>query len=60
MTKLLTAICFDLEGKAYKYRRLINKPVSLAKFETFCKTKNIKYINYYDRETKRYIRRSNI
>jgi hypothetical protein len=60
MTKFFTAICFDHLGKPYKYRKIQNKPYQLQKFEDFCRSKNIKYINYYDRETKLYIKRANL
>lgn len=60
MTKLLTAICFDKLGKAYKYRRLQNKETHIKRFESFCRTKNIDYINYYDKETRAYLRRQKL
>lgn len=60
MTKLLTAICFDFNNKAYKYRRIQNKDSSINRFESFCRTKSIKYVNYYDKETRRFLRQKKI
>jgi len=58
--KLLTAICFDLDNKAYKYRRIQNNTRSLNNFESFARTKSIKYINYYDRDTKLFLRQQKL
>lgn len=50
-----TAIAFDGSGKAYKYRNI--KTNNVFKFQEFCKTKNIKYINYYCKKTKSFVSR---
>ena len=60
MTKLFTAIGFDATGKAFKYRRILNRERNLKNFESFARTKNIIYVNYYDRETKNFVMRKNI
>jgi len=52
---MLTAICFDSNNKAFKYRRIINKLGSVENFEKFLRTKNIIYVNYYDLQTKKFI-----
>ena len=60
MTKLFTAICFDNLVKAYKYRRILNRERNLKNFESFARSKGIIYVNYYDRETQKFIMRKNI
>lgn len=60
MEKLLTAICFDKNNKAYKYRRIINRLGSVDNFEKFLRTKNIIYVNYYDKESKKFIRQKRL
>jgi hypothetical protein len=55
MEKLLTAICFNDKNKAFKYRKIINRLGTVDKFETFLKSKNIVYINYYDSVTKKFL-----
>ena len=56
MEKLLTAICFNQDNKAFKYRRIINRLGSIENFENFLRSKNIIYVNYYDKETKKFIK----
>jgi hypothetical protein len=55
MEKLITAIAFNKENKAYKYRRIINRLGTVEKFENFLRSKNIVYVNYYDKETRKFI-----
>lgn len=52
--KKITAICFG--GKVFKYH-IRDKPADITSFETFVRKKGVAYINYYDAETKRYLRR---
>jgi hypothetical protein len=54
--KIFVAICLTPEKKAYKYR-MMNTQRSLSSFERFAKTLNIEYINYYEKETRRFVRR---
>lgn len=49
-----TAICFDRNGKAYKYRNIKNNKFIEFQSKQFIKDKNIVYINYYDAKTKQY------
>ena len=49
-----TAICFDRNGKAYKYRNIKNNMFIEFQNKQFIKDKNIVYINYYDSKTKEY------
>ena len=58
MLNYYTAICFDNTGKALKYRNI--KKNSVNKFEEFCKTKNVVYVNYYDKKTKQFVLRQYI
>lgn len=58
MVQYYTALCVDSNGKWFKYRNI--KPSKTLQFETFCKLKGIRYINYYDKKTKEYIRRTYI
>lgn len=55
--KKITAICFG--GKVFKYN-IRDKPADIASFESFVKKKGVEYINYYDAETKQYLRRQYI
>ena len=57
MHKFFTAIGFDGSGKAYKYRNIQNKPISLQRFESFCQGKGINYVNYYCKVSRRFIMR---
>ena len=50
-----TALCVDNNGKWMKYRNI--KQEKTNTFEKFCKLKNVRYINYYDKQTKMYIKR---
>lgn len=55
MTNYFTALCVDNNGKWMKYRNI--KQDKTNTFEQFCKLKNVRYINYYDKQTKAYIKR---
>lgn len=55
--KKITAICFG--GKVFKYH-IQNKPNDILRFEIFIKKKGVKYVNYYDTESKEYINRKYI
>lgn len=56
MTKNLTAICFDFNGHVRKYR-LRNKNIEIENFEKFLSGYSFKYINYYDKENKKFLYR---
>jgi hypothetical protein len=47
-----TAICFDRQGKAYKYRDILFSKILEFQSKKFLHDKNIIYINYYDKKTK--------
>ena len=56
--KKLIAICFDQQGKAYKYKyKLIENSKALQSFEKFCNGRKYKYINYYNKETGVFVKR---
>ena len=59
MTKKIIAIGVSADKKFYKYR-LYNSPRSINSFERFAKTLNIQYVNYYDKETRAFIKRVKI
>lgn len=59
MSKKLIAIAFTQDKTALKYR-LQNTPRSLSSFEKFVSTKGAIYVNYYDKETRVFIRRAKI
>jgi hypothetical protein len=50
-----TAICIDNIGKAYKYRNI--KKSNFDNFEKFVGAKNIIYINYYEKQSKKFSHR---
>jgi hypothetical protein len=59
MTKKIIAIGITPEKTAYKYR-LQNTPRSISSFEKFIAKKGVEYVNYYDKETRAFIRRARI
>ena len=59
MTKKIIAIGITPEKTAYKYR-LQNTPRSISSFEKFITKKGVEYVNYYDKETRAFIRRARI
>ena len=59
MTKKIIAIAFTADKTALKYR-LQNTPRSISSFERFILTKGAEYVNYYDKETRAFIRRARI
>jgi ABC-type ATPase with predicted acetyltransferase domain len=54
LAKKITAICFG--DIVYKYH-IVDTPAQIIKFEAFIKKKGVKYVNYYDANTKKYLRR---
>ena len=52
--KYFTAIFFDDQKKAYKYRNIKNDKRSLESFTTFALRKKAKQINFYDTVTKNF------
>lgn len=56
-TQKITAICFG--NTVFKYH-VSNKTNDIISFETFIKKKGVKYINYYDYTTKKYLFRKYI
>jgi hypothetical protein len=50
--KYFTAIFFDDNKKAYKYRNIKNNEKSLQSFTTFALTKKATQINFYNSATK--------
>jgi hypothetical protein len=55
MEHYYTALCCDNFGKWYKYRMIRKSKTN--QFEDFAKTKQIRYINYYDKSTKLFVKR---
>lgn len=55
----LTAICFDFQNKAYKYRNIKNNDRQKTAFEKYCASKEIAYINYYGKESRKFLYRVN-
>lgn len=51
-TKYFTAIFFDQNKKAYKYRNIKNVDGSIKAFTAFALTKKATQINFYDQDTK--------
>jgi len=51
-TKYFTAIFFDKNKKAYKYRNIKNDQKSMESFTRFALTKKAEQINFYDKATK--------
>jgi len=51
-TKYFTAIFFDQNKKAYKYRNIKNDQKSMEAFTRFALTKKAEQINFYDKSTK--------
>ena len=59
--KYLTAILFDASGKPYKYHNIKDSLFHKEKFLKFAKSEhNGVYVNWYDKESKQFIERSNI
>ena len=53
-TKYFTAIFFDGQKNAYKYRNIQNNERSLKSFTGFALTKKAVEINFYDKATKKF------
>lgn len=56
MLDYYTAIGFDRNGKAFKYRNISRN--NMAKFEEFLKRRSIVYVNYYNKKTREYSHRN--
>jgi len=56
-TKFFTIIFFNNEKKAFKYRNIQNNQVSISKFILFAITKNVVEMNFYDKNTKKFIKK---
>lgn len=52
----LLAICYDKKNKEFRYRRIFTQMGSLENFENYCKQKNFIFINYYDKQTNKFIK----
>ena len=52
--KFFTAIFFDDQKKAYKYRNIKNNQKSIQSFTTFALSKKAVEINYYCKDTKKF------
>lgn len=59
MSKKIIAIAITPDKQALKYR-LYNTPRAINSFERFIATKNAEYVNYYDKDTRAFIRRAMI
>jgi hypothetical protein len=55
--KYFTAIFFDADKKPYKYRNIKNTEKDLQSFVRFAFTKNAKEINFYEKETKNFVKK---
>ena len=55
MNKYLTALCCDNFGKWKKYRNIASNKTD--QFEKFAKQIGVRYINYYDKISKQYVKR---
>jgi hypothetical protein len=55
MTNLL-AICYDKKNKEYRYKRIFAHIGSIENFENYCKQKKFIFINYYNRDTNKFIK----
>jgi len=60
MAKYFTAIFFDADGNAYKYRNIRNTEHSLRKFIQFARNKNAVEINFYDKKTREFIHKERL
>jgi hypothetical protein len=59
--KKLIAICFDAEKKAYKYQyKLIKNSKGILSFEQFCRRRGFIYVNYYEKDTGQFYKRTNL
>jgi hypothetical protein len=56
-TKYFTAIFFDADKKPYKYRNIKNTEKDLKTFVGFAFTKGAKEINFYEKETKNFVKK---
>ena len=52
----LVAICYDSKNKEFRYRRIFTQLGSIENFENYCKQKKFIFINYYDKESKKFLR----
>jgi len=56
-TKFFTIIFFNNEKKPFKYRNIKNNQLSISKFILFAITKNVVEMNFYDKNTKKFIKK---
>ena len=55
MNNYYTALCCDNFGGWKKYRNI--SIFKIDQFEKFAKQIGVRYINYYDKQTKKYVKR---
>jgi hypothetical protein len=53
-TNYFTAIFFDDQKKAYKYRNILNDPAKLEQFASFALSKKAVEINFYFKDSKKF------
>ena len=53
-TNYFTAIFFDEQKKAYKYRNILNNSAIMDQFTSFALSKNAVEINFYCKQTKKF------
>lgn len=56
-TKYFTAIFFDSEKKAYKYRNIPSSEPGFTKFLYFARSKQAVEVNFYDKITRQFIKK---
>ncbi len=57
--KKLVAICFDANKKPHKYQYKLEKnSKGIISFESFCRRRGFIYINYYEKETRLFYKRT--
>lgn len=59
MSKKIIAIGITPDKKAYKYH-LYNTPRTILSFERFISTKNVEYVNYYQKDNRAFLKRVKI
>jgi hypothetical protein len=56
-TKFFTAIFFNSEKKAYKYRNISAKEPGYSKFLDFAQSKQAVEVNFYDKNTRKFVKK---
>jgi hypothetical protein len=56
-TKFFTAIFFNSEKKAYKYRNISSREPAFSKFLDFARSKQAVEVNFYDKNTRQFIKK---